>query len=219
MEGIMSKVIRVLLADDHPPLRVGLRVLLNQAPDVEVVAEAGSGQDALALLESHQPDVVVLDCQLPDMDGVEVAAEVQRRGLPVKVLALSAYADDPYVQGMMAAGAVGYLLKEEAPGAIVDAVRATARGEGSFSAAVAVKMTAWAREEKPTPPIADLTGREREVLQLLAKGWDNQRIAKELEISERTVRFHLRNAYDKIGVNSRTEAAVWAVRQGLREAE
>jgi len=211
----MGKVIRVLLVDDHPPLRVGLRVLLNRAPDVEVVAEAGSGQDALALIESHQPDVVVLDCQLPDMDGVGAATEVQQRGLPVKVLALSAYADDPYVQGMMAAGAVGYLLKEEAPGAIVDAVRAAARGEERFSPTVAARMAAWAREETLAPPIADLTGREREVLQWLVKGWNNQRIAKELGISERTVRFHLRNAYDKIDVNSRTEAAVWAVRQGL----
>ena len=167
----------------------------------------------------HQPDVVALDCQLPDMDGVGVATEVQQRGLPVKVLALSAYADDPYVRGMMKAGVVGYLLKEEAPGAIVGAVRAAARGEGRFSPAVAARMAAWVREESPALPIADLTEREREVLQLLAKGWYNQRIAEELGISERTVRFHLRNVCDKIGVDSRMEAVVWAVQQGPEAAE
>jgi DNA-binding NarL/FixJ family response regulator len=210
----MSEVIRVLLADDHPALRMGLRMLLEQAADVEVVGEVGEGHEALARIEALAPDVAVLDCRLPGMRGAEVAREVRRRGLPVRVLALSAYSDDADVQGMLEAGAVGYLLKEEAPGVILAAVRAAAGGKGWFSAEVAAKVAAWARGK---PPVAELTEREGEVLRLLARGWDNLRIAEALSISERTVRFHLRNVYDKIGANSRTEAVVWAVRHGLGE--
>ncbi|MBI4758948.1 MAG: response regulator transcription factor, partial [Chloroflexi bacterium] len=111
----MTKTIRVLLADDHPALRVGLRVLLEQAPDIVVVGEMGDGREALAQIEALRPEVIVLDCQLPGMEGTAVAAEVRRRGLPTRVLALSAYADERYVRGMIEAGAVGYLMKDEAP--------------------------------------------------------------------------------------------------------
>jgi len=216
-ESLMTDVIRVLLADDHPTLRVGLRVLLDQAPDIEVVGEADSGQEALAQLEALQPDVVVLDCQLPDLEGPEVAREMRRRGFEVQILALSGYDDDRYVRGMLEADAAGYLLKEEAPEVIVAAVRKAARGEGYFSPPVAAKIAGWARGE--TSKLDELTERELDVLQLLARGWDNHRIAEELAISERTVRFHLRNIYDKLGLKSRTEAAVWAVRQGLGDTE
>ena len=123
-----ADAISVVLVDDHPALRMGLRIMLEQAPDIRVVAEASTGEEALAQIEALRPDVVVLDCQLPGMSGTEVAAEVRRLGLPVRVLALSAYTDDQVIQGMIQAGAVGYLLKEEAPAAIVDAVRG--RGQG-----------------------------------------------------------------------------------------
>ncbi len=144
----MSRTIRVLLADDHPTLRLGLRVLLDQAPNVEVMGEAEDGEEALAQIEALQPNVVVLDCQLPRMSGPEVAAEIKQRGLHTKVLALSAYSDDRYVRGMLEAGAVGYLLKSEAPEVIVAAVRAAAREEGYFSTAA-----------MPTPDLAMLCGR------------------------------------------------------------
>ena len=158
-EGNVSKVIGVLLADDHPLLR--------------------------------------------------------NNGLPVRVLALSAYDEDRYVRGMLEAGAVGYyLLKEEAPETIVAAAKG---GGGYFSPPVAAKVAAWARGAEPA--VAGLTDRELEVLRLLARGWDNRRMAKGLTISERTVRFHLRNIYDKIEVHSRTEAAIWAVRHGLGEED
>ena len=115
--------VRVLLADDDPPtLRLGLRVLLERADDVEVVGEAKDGEEALALIESLVPDVVVLDCQLPGIEGTEVAREIQRRGLPMRVLALSSYDDERYVHGMLEAGAVGYLLKEKSLGVIVATV-------------------------------------------------------------------------------------------------
>ncbi len=199
--------IRVLLADDHPALRVGLRVLLEHAPGVTVVGEAGNGQEALALIAGQRPDVVVLDCQLPDMAGAEVAAEVRRRGLPARILALSAYHDEKYVRAMLAAGAVGYLLKDEAPAAIVSAVRAAASGQGWFSPAVVAQVSGWARGESPQE---GLTEREREVLRLVARGRTNKEIARELGVAVRTVEFHVGRILGKLEVASRVEAAVWA---------
>lgn len=208
----MTSSIRVLLVDDHPAFRIGLRIVLEQAPDIAVAAEAGSGADALALAQSLAPDVVVLDCQLPDLTGDAVARALRARGLSCAILALSAYTDEATVQRMVQAGALGYLVKEEAPAAIVDAVRAAARGEGRWSAAVASKLAA---SHGAAP--GELTAREEDVVRLLAQGWDNQRIAHSLGISERTARFHLSNIFSKIGVQTRTEAAVWAVRHGLAE--
>ena len=141
--------IRVLLADDHPALMIGLRVLLDRAPDVEVVSETEDGPSALAAVKALAPDVAVLDCQLPGMSGAQVAAEIQRRGLPTRVLALSAYTDDRFIYAMLEAGAVGYLLKEEAPGTIVQAVRAAARGEAQFSPPVAARAGPGASGEQP----------------------------------------------------------------------
>ena len=207
----MPNPIRVLLADDHPALRLGLRVLLERAPDVELVGEAEDGEEALALIEKLQPDVVVLDCELPEMEGVEVAQEIRRRDLPVRVLALSSYDDERYVRGMLDAGAVGYLLKDEAPQAIVAAVRAAARGEGYFSPAVAAKVTAWSRGERP----GGLTEREVEVLTLVAEGLPNKQIASQLQVAERTVNFHVSNILHKLGAASRVEATVWAKEQGV----
>lgn len=207
----MSPVIRVLLADDHPTLRLGMRVLLDHAPDVEVVGETENGEEALALIEALLPDVAVLDCQLPGLGGVEVAQEIAWRGLPVRVLALSAYDDEPYVRGMLEAGAVGYLLKDEAPEVIVAAVRAAARGEGYFSPSVAAKVAAWARGERP----GRLTERELEVLRLLAEGRSNKEIAEALGVTVRTVNFHVSNILKKSGVTSRVEATVWAKDQGI----
>ena len=202
----MSEVIRILLADDHPTLRVGLRVLLDQAPDVEVVGEAEDGEEALALIEALAPDVAVLDCQLPGMSGPQVAAEMQRRGLPTKVLALSSYSDDHYVRGMLEAGAVGYLLKSEAPEVIVAAVRAAVEGESYFSPPVVEKVAAWARGERP----GGLTEREQEVLRLVAEGLGNKEIAQKLIISPLTVRKHASNVYQKLGVSGRREAVAEA---------
>ena len=207
----MPNPIRVLLADDHPALRLGLRVLLERAPDVELVGEAEDGEEALALIETSRLDVVVLDCELPEMEGVDVAQEIRRRDLPVRVLALSSYDDERYVRGMLDAGAVGYLLKDEAPQAIVAAVRAAARGEGYFSPAVAAKVTAWSRGERP----GGLTEREVEVLTLVAEGLPNKQIASQLQVAERTVNFHVSNILHKLGAASRVEATVWAKEQGV----
>jgi DNA-binding NarL/FixJ family response regulator len=204
-------ILRVFLADDHPPLRFGLRVLLEESSDMRVVGESGDGRDALAQIEMSRPDVAVIDCQLPTLDGVQLAAEIKRRGIGTRVLALSSFADERYVRGMLEADAVGYLLKEEAPERIIEAVRAAARGEGWFSVKIAKLLAAWSRAERPY----DLTEREFLILRALVAGKVNKEIAAELRISEKTVEKHLSDLFKKLDVTTRVEAAVKGVREGL----
>lgn len=204
-------MIGVLLADDHPALRIGLRLLLDRAPDIWVLEECGDGPRSLARLESLRPEVAVLDCRLPGMEGMEVAARCRELGLPTRILALSAHDEGHYVRGMLDAGAVGYLLKDEAPGEIVAAVRAVAAGGRWFSQGVAAEARAWQRGERP----AGLTERELAVLALLAEGRSNAEIAHGLGFKERTAVFHVGNILRKLGLASRLEAAVWARDRGL----
>ncbi|MDY0020750.1 MAG: response regulator transcription factor [Anaerolineae bacterium] len=204
----MAESIRVLLADDHPALRVGLKVLLDHAPDIDVVGEADDGEAALALITALQPDVVVLDCQLPALDGVAVLAHLQAQRVPVRVLALSAYDDDRYLAGMAEAGAVGYLLKNEAPGRIVEAVRAASQGALFWTAEQQARIRRW-REEVARRQ-ESLTARECEVLRLIVDGLSNKEIAQALFITVRTADFHVSNILRKLGAVSRVEAAVWA---------
>lgn len=217
-------LIRVLLVDDHPPFRVGMRVLLEQHAHIRVVGEADSGAGAVAALDAAQRDaqhddaaaqsaplVAVVDCQLPDMDGPALAAELRRRTPDVRLLALSAYDDPRYIRGMVAGGASGYLLKNEAPAAIVAAVEAAAEGRAYFSAAVAGRLAALARgDAAPEAP----TARESEVLALLARGLTNAEIARALNIAERTAAYHVENLLAKLAVENRTEAVVEAIRRG-----
>jgi DNA-binding NarL/FixJ family response regulator len=201
--------IRVLLVDDHPIIRSGIRMLLEQAPDIVVVGETDRGDDVVALVGRLQPDVLLLDMEMPGKSGVDVARELQKAGATARILVLSAYDDDQYISSLLANGAAGYLTKEEALGTIVEAVRGVARGEeGWFSRRAAAQIAAMARKES-SGGLA-LTEREEEVLAMLAKGWTNTKIANELSVSERTVRFHLSNIYDKLGVGSRAEAIAWA---------
>ncbi|MCB0217300.1 MAG: response regulator transcription factor [Caldilineae bacterium] len=203
--------ITVLLADDHPALRMGLRLLLDRAPDIRVIEEVGDGERALARGIALAPTVMVLDCRLPGLDGVTVAARLRERGATPRVLALSAHDEAQYVRGMLDAGAAGYLLKDEAPGEIVAAVRAVARGKRWFSRGVVDEVRAWDRGERP----AGLTERELDVLRLLARGSSNGEIAQQLGVKERTAVFHVSNILRKLDLGSRVEAAVWARDHGL----
>jgi DNA-binding NarL/FixJ family response regulator len=163
------------------------------------------------LTEELEVDVAVVDCELPEVAGTEVARELRRQASTIQVLALSSYDDEHYVRGMLDAGAVGYLLKEEAPRTIVAAVRTAAEGDGYFSPGVAGKVDAWARGEPPS----GLTQREIDVLRLVAEGYTNARIAHELSIAERTVAFHVSNVLEKLDAESRLDAAMWAKDQGI----
>jgi DNA-binding NarL/FixJ family response regulator len=197
--------IRVVLTDDHPVVRSGIKSLLERAPDIVVVGEAGAGPEAIAVVESLRPDVLLLDMEMPGMTGVEVAREIMHRIPDMRVLALSAHDDERYIVDVLACGAAGYLTKEEALDTIVDAVRGVARGEeGWLSRRAGARMAARARRDET--PGDRLTDREEEVLNRLTKGWSNHAIADDLGVTERTVRFHLRNIYDKMGVNTRSEA-------------
>jgi len=203
--------IRVVLADDHPVARSGVRGLLEKAVDIEVVGEASDGSEALRLVEEMSPDVLLLDMEMPGLKGLEVAQHLHTSGSPVRILALSAHSDKEYISGLLSNGAAGYLIKEEVPQTIVEAVRGVARGEeGWVSRQIAAQMASWTQQET-----GQLTNREMEVLRLVVKGQTNQEIGISLGISDKTVEKHLENVFIKLGVSSRVEAAVHAVREGL----
>ncbi len=208
--------IRVVLADDHPLFRAGVRLLLERANGIDVVGEAGTGVEALGLVRDLQPDVIILDMEMPEMTGVEVARRLRAIGSAVRVLVLSAYDDDEYVAELLESGATGYLTKEEMPERIVAAVRGVARGrEGWLSQGVAAKAL---RRREAEPTAQPLSPREREVLRLIANGLDNGAIAEGLFISESTVKNHITNLFVKLGVRSRAEAVACAWRHGLMGA-
>ena len=205
----MSAPIRVLVADDHPVWRKGVRTLLDDEPDITVVAEAVDGEEALQRIRQGDIDVALLDMEMPRLSGVEVARTVQEESLPVRILALSSYDDAAYVSGLLQNGASGYLTKDKPSALILEAVRAVARGEGRW----------FVQPTSQADPASGLSDREREVLALLAQGQANGEIADALYISENTVRNHLANAYAKIGVGSAREAVAWAWRQGFATDE
>ena len=204
----MADTIRVLLADDHPALRVGLKVLLDRAADIEVVGEADDGAMVLEMAAIQRPDVVVLACQLPEIDGVAVALALRDHHAPIRVLALSAYDDDRYLAGMAEAGALGYLLKNEAPGRIVEAVHMAMEGRALWTPEQKGRVQRWREDVGRLGE--SLTAREREVLRLIADGLSNKEISQTLKITVRTADFHVSNILRKLEVISRVEAAVWA---------
>lgn len=216
------KAIRVVLADDHPVVRSGIRMLLEKArelPQILVVGEANNGLEVLHMVESLAPDVLLLDMELPGMSGLEVARQLQAAGALVRVVGLSAYDDEQYIFGLLESGASAYLTKEEALETIAEAVHGVMRGEeGWFSRRVMAKLLRrnGGGQKQPIDQVVStpLTERERGVLQLLAKGWDNHRIGQELGISERTVKFHTSNIYQKFHVTTRMEAIFYAINRG-----
>jgi len=213
----MGDKIRVLLADDHAVVRKGIRQFLEEPGDIEVVAEAEDGVEALRLVEAHQPDVAVLDIRMPEVTGVEATRRIKEHFPQVRVLVLTAYDDDPYVFALLQAGADGYVLKTASGDELVHAVRVVHQGGSALSPEIASKVVRQAvggRPEGAADQVESLTDRELDVLRLAARGLTNRAIGHELGISHRTVQGHLASIYGKLGVSSRTEAVTEALRRG-----
>ena len=206
-------MIGVLVVDDHPIVRAGMRTVLASANDITVVAEGACGDDALRLMDEHRPDVLVLDVNLPDLNGLEVTRRLRAADAGGAILILTVHDDSETVMGLLETGATGYVLKDEALETLVSAVRAAACGDSWLSPAVARKVVRRA-VGSPAPEHPGLTPREMEVLCLLARGLDNAAIAREMVITRRTVQNHVSNIYGKLGVTSRTAAALLAIQHG-----
>ena len=212
----------MLVVDDHAVVRRGLKAFLDSEPDLEVVGEAEGGAEALELLarlasEGRRPHVVVMDLQMEPIDGIESTRQI-RSGYPeVEVVALTSFGEEERVRAALEAGASGYLLKDSDADEVSAAIRAAHRGELPLDPAIARGVTSSVRAESRDAPDAELTPRELEILRLLGAGKSNKEIAAELQISERTARTHVSNILGKLGLTSRTQAALWAVGKGFVE--
>jgi DNA-binding NarL/FixJ family response regulator len=213
MSLLRERTIRVVVVDDHHVVRAGIRELLADAPGIAVVGEARDGREAVKLALSERPDVVLMDINMPGLSGVEATRQIRAAAPEVRVLALTAYADAPYVDGLLDAGASGYLLKTAEDYELIRAVRATAAGQAVIDPAVAPRLIA--RLTQPAAAPDALSEREREVLRLAARGQTNKQIGVALQISDRTVQNHLAHIYGKLGVASRTEAVTVALERHL----
>jgi DNA-binding NarL/FixJ family response regulator len=210
--------IRVLIADDHTLFRDGLRALLASIPDVEVVGEAASGKEALRLAVEHQPDVILMDIQMPDLNGIESTRQILHVSPHVGIIVLTMFQNDDTVFAVMRAGARGYVLKGADQGVLLRAVRAVANGESLFSPEIAARlMHFFASLEPASRPelFPELTEREREILSFIADGQTNAEIAGKLVISVKTVRNHVSNIFSKLQVADRAQAAIRAREAGL----
>jgi NarL family two-component system response regulator LiaR len=209
----VNEIISVLLADDHPVVRQGLRTFLELQPEFEVAGEAADGLEAVAKAEELLPDVVLLDLVMPNVDGIEAIRRIRDASPSTKVIVLTSFLEDEQIFPAVKAGAAGYLLKDVQPQELAGAIRAAARGEALMHPAVAAKlMHEFARDEHPADA---LTERELDVLRLLARGLSNKVIGHELHVSEKTVKTHVSNILAKLHLADRTQAALFAVRHRL----
>jgi DNA-binding NarL/FixJ family response regulator len=212
--------IRVLLADDHPVVHQGLRAFLESRDGIAVVGEASDGAQAVAMAARLRPDVVVMDLVMPGMDGVTATSRIAASESAPRVLVLTSFAAEEQVVPAVRAGAAGYLLKDAEPGAVEDAVRRVAAGESLLHPQAVARLMAEVATDAPARPSrTSLTPREVEVLRLLAGGLSNRQLARKLVISEKTVKTHVSSILSKLGLADRTQAALYAVREGLVEPD
>ena len=211
-----DEIIRIMIVDDHAVVRKGIQALLATEPSLEVIGEAENGLQAVAQFEELKPDVLLLDLLMPKMSGIEVIRELKGKYTNVKILVLTSFAADEQVFPAIKAGALGYLLKDTQPEDLIEAIRQVYKGESSLSPSVARKVLeeVFRPGDKPLSP-DPLTNREVEVLQVLAKGKSNRDIGEILSITEATVRTHVSNILAKLHLASRTEAALYAIKEGM----
>jgi DNA-binding NarL/FixJ family response regulator len=209
--GGATTPIRVVLVDDHAVIRAGLEQLLAGTADIEVVGTAANGAEALRVVREIRPDVVLMDLQMPEVDGVQATRAIMAERLGVDVLVLTSFSDSERIIAALDAGAVGYLLKDADPDVVLQGIRAVSRGESPIHPKAARALLG----QRAGSSQVQLTSRESEVLGLVREGLANKQIARRLDISERTVKAHLTSAFARIGVADRTQAALWAERNGL----
>ena len=216
----MNKPIRVYLADDHPIVRRGIRDLLDTEPDLEVVGEATDGREAVAGVQALDPDVILVDLVMPEVDGIQAIRQIKASRPEARILVLTSFATDDKVFPAIKAGALGYLIKDTAPEDLVRAIHQVYRGQTTLHPTIAQKLLSEIAGPSPAPPAPEpLTAREVDVLQLVARGLSNQEIADQLVISVATVYTHVSNILSKLHLASRTQAALYALREGYTSLE
>ena len=215
-----EKEIRVLVVDDHAIIRRGMKAVLELVPDIQIVGEAGNGLEAVMLAEKLQPEVILMDLVMPEIDGIEAIRQIKARQSEVRILVLTTFAGEEMLFPAIKAGALGYQLKDSSPEALVEAIRQVYHGEPSLHPIIARKVLQELLTPSEKPPTSDpLTQREVEVLRLIAQGCENKEIAEKLVISEATTRTHVSNILSKLHLASRTQAALYALREGLASLE
>ncbi len=214
----MTHPISVLIVDDHGIVRAGLRAVINAEPDMKLVGEAGDGEEACQKALALKPDVIVMDLMMPRKNGLDATREIRQADPQARILVLTSFGDDEMVFAAIKAGALGYLLKESSAQELPDAIRCLYRGESSLHPSIARKLVLRCADDSIAAP-GDLTETEIAVLKLMAHGYKNQAIADQLNISERTARFHVSNVMSKLHLENRTEAALYAIRKGLVRPE
>jgi DNA-binding NarL/FixJ family response regulator len=210
-----TKLVRVVIVDDHPIVLAGMRMVLNSVPEIQIVGEATNGQEALRQVAELAPDVLVLDVNLPDINGLEVTRRLRAKGTNTAVLILTIHSDSQMIFGLLQAGASGYVLKDDSLETLGSAIQAVAHGERWLSSRITEQVVQRALgEAQAAKPSPGLTPREMEVLRLLALGLDNEAIAQNLTLTTRTVQNHVSSIYSKLEVASRAEAILYAFRRG-----
>jgi len=207
--------VRLVIADDHPVVRQGLRAFLETQPEVEILGEAVDGEDAVSQVERLLPDIVLMDVVMPKIDGIEAIRRIRAISPSTQAIVLTSFADDEKIVAAVRAGAAGYLLKDARPQELIDAIRAVARGEALLAPTVAARLLRELSRPSEDEASSILTARELDVLRLIASGRSNKEIAIDLVLSEKTVKTHVSNILAKLHLADRTQAALYAVRQHL----